>query len=129
MKNVFSPILKDTLHIFISESDGHTEYFFQNEAAKLFSKQQDYYSICSYLSCWEFVSCFQCNYFCLYLWMLRKYLINMDSSKHFRNADFSKILTLKEACLILPSFYHLRIRAVLPLTTVLAGDLLAATAS
>ena len=61
--------------------------------------------------------------------MLRKYLINMDSSKHFRNADFSKILTFKEACLILPSFYHLRIRAVLPLTTVLAGDLLAATAS
>ena len=59
--------------------------------------------------------------------MLRKYLINMDSSKHFRNADFSKILALKEACFILPSFYHLRIRAVLPLTTVLAGDLLAAT--
>lgn len=127
---MYFPPFKKTNSIFLFLSlMGTLNIFFQNEAAKLFSKQQDYYSICSYLSCWEFVSCFQCNYFGLYLWMLRKYLINMDSSKHFRNADFSKILTLKEACFILPSFYHLRIRAVLPLTTVLEEDLLAATAS
>ena len=61
--------------------------------------------------------------------MLRKCTIDMDSCKHFKNADFSKILTFKEACLILPSFYCLRIRTAFLLTAVLAGDLLAATAS
>ena len=70
-----------------------------------------------------------CVIILIYLWMLRKYLINTDSSKHFRNADFSKILTFKEACLIPPSLHHLRIRVVLSLTTVLAGDLLAEAAS
>lgn len=46
----------------------------------------------------------------------------------FRNANFSKIITIQEACLNLPSFYHLKVRTAFPPTAGIAGDLLAATA-
>lgn len=115
-----SPFQSGASHWFLGDSLRQTLYFpFLSQMAawhpflNMTSKTQflqtarllGYWS-CSF--CWGFLPYFQFNYFGLYLWVLTKYPINVDSCKPLGNSDFPKSFAFKGVCLIPPPLFSLK---------------------